>query len=130
MNSGFRSLSVIFILVCAGMLIYQYFGNADLRAVLMKRRKLSTARIDHISQQGGKYKQSVCYTFQVEQQTYQDCRQYHLSGALEEKLVGVYVPVLYDSVNPSLNQILLYKGDYQTYKLGYPDSLHWIEDLR
>lgn len=53
-----------------------------------------------------------------------------MSGVLEDRLIGVTLPLLYDTNNPKINHILLFKSDFESYNLNFPDSLKWIEDLR
>jgi hypothetical protein len=36
-------------------------------------------------------------------------------------------PVIYDPIDPSNNQILITKDDFESYKVVYPDSLDWVE---
>jgi hypothetical protein len=130
MKSNTKILLVAIFLFAISMLIYQYLTASKKRKALLERGKVVTGKIFEINDQGSKYKKSICYTFQVEKRIFTNCEEYTLSGNLESKLIGIYAPVIYDSTNPGLNTLILYKGDFQSYKLNYPDSLKWIEYLR
>lgn len=130
MKTDVRFVGIMLVFFCISMLIYQFFGNANQRNALLRRGKIATAKISAIKLQGSKYKNSVCYRFQVKETIFDNCQQYRLSGSLENRLIATYIPVIYDSTNPKTNQLLLYKSDFQAYKLNYPDSLQWIENLR
>jgi hypothetical protein len=130
MKSNVKTLGIVFLLFCLGILINQLFKNTKQRDILLRRGKVVSGRIYEIKQEGSKYKNSVCYAFQINDVAFTNCRQYHLSGSLEDRLIGIYIPIIYDSAEPQVNQILLYKSDFQTYQIDYPDSLRWIENLR
>ena len=130
MKSNTKILLIVIFLFAISILIYQCLTASKKRKTLLERGKVVTGKIFEINDQGSKYKKSICYTFQVEKKIFTNCEQYTLSGILEGNLIGIYAPVIYDSTNPGLNKILLYKGDFQSYKLNYPDSLKWIEYLR
>ena len=130
MKSNTKILLIVIFLFAISILIYQCLTASKKRKTLLERGKVVTGKIFEINDQGSKYKKSICYTFQVEKRIFTNCEQYTLSGILEGNLIGIYAPVIYDSTNPGLNKILLYKGDFQSYKLNYPDSLKWIEYLR
>ena len=128
MNTHCKLLFVVLFILT--MVIYQLFIGTSQREKLLKNGYLITCKINTINSSGSKYKNSVCYSYSIRDEIYNDCKQYDISGALVERLIGVTVPLLYDTINPKINHILLYKGDFQSYNLNYPDSLKWIEELR
>lgn len=52
----------------------------------------------------------------------------------KEKILNNYIfflrrkfPVIYDSIDPDNNQILITKNDFESYNVIYNDSLDWVE---
>jgi len=112
------------------MKTYQFFRDTSQRDRLLKFGYLGNCRITEINSSGSKYKNTVCYIYFVNNKSYNDSKQYVISGALESRLLDVTIPILYDKTNPKINHLLLFKSDFQSYNMNYPDSLKWIEELR
>jgi len=57
-----------------------------------------------------------------------DCinaRLYHLGSAVYKRSF----PVIYDSTDPKVNQILIFPDEFAYYHLPFPDSLQWVKDI-
>jgi hypothetical protein len=39
-------------------------------------------------------------------------------------------PVIYNTKNPQVNQILVFSTDFSEFGLAFPDSLKWVDDFK
>jgi hypothetical protein len=65
------------------------------------------------------------YSFTVGKITYYS---EHIDGRyndLSQKIFRLGFPVIYNTRNPQLNQILVFPTDFSKFELSYPDSLKW-----
>lgn len=54
------------------------------------------------------------------------------SGAVTKvwtQIQGQYFPVIYNKQNPEECEILVFRWDFERYKLLYPDSIQWVQVL-
>jgi hypothetical protein len=51
-----------------------------------------------------------------------------LGSSKIKKLVGKQFPIIYLKEDESVNDILIFKSDFDTYNMPYPDSLKWVCD--
>lgn len=47
----------------------------------------------------------------------------------KNKLLGKWFPVVYDTINPDNNRLIMTMSDFQNYQLKFPDSLNWVQSI-
>ena len=70
---------------------------------------------------------SICYFFVNKTTEYIGRRHQSSFGKLRQDIVNKYAYVVYNGDDPDYNFLLLFKEDFETYNLPYPDSIFTIQ---
>jgi hypothetical protein len=122
---GFKAyyIGVIFVFIFI-YLLNKYIKNE----ALYKHQKVSNAYIYKINLGNVKSNNIVIkYYFFSDKKKYFGGIESGLNYKIEERLLNSYFPVIYDSLNPQNNVLLVDIERWNRLKLPLPDSLIWLK---
>ncbi len=92
---------------------------------MSKRYKITSGYVNRYGQFAKSSVMYIDYNYIVFNKEYKRSRT--LNTDHHEVFVGKYFPVLYDSMDPGVHEILITRSDFVEYGLVPPDSLAWVE---
>jgi len=110
------------------LVIISYFGiDFFKKRSLQKNYKLANAfvyKVNHGSLKGGNI--AISYHLFIGNKTYDGGIDSDLSYDIREKILNTFFPVIYDSMNPDNNVLLIDIKRWRELDLNFPDSLKWV----
>jgi hypothetical protein len=133
LNHKFEVIGLLFFLC---IFLYGTYESDNLK----NRKKISTAIITGTSYSKGNL---IKYTYSVDSidyrrkfkmghiTTFEGMSRTNFSDSKVEKyLLHKKFPVVYDSIEIFKSELLIFKKDFESYNLAFPDSLKWTNELR
>lgn len=114
------------VIIIGGILIYYHFQAKDFKSKILANKSITTGTVikcEYINKQN----YVVDYSFETKDNEtifgYVNGKEY---GRLKSLIVGKFFPLVYDSLNPRTNAILILPNSFKRYEVDFPDSLRWI----
>ena len=95
---------------------------------LFQNGKMAYAYVYEVNDAGIKAANIVIYySFFVEQREHSGGMDSNLDYAVKSEIMNRYVPVIYDTLNPNNNILLISEKNWEKLNLPFPDSLSWLK---
>jgi len=124
-----RKIAFVVMVLCVGAFLAQIIYGIIKRNSILNNPVNSYSIVENI-EDASKGRYLVKYRLYVNGTTYRNSDMYgSFSALLKKKLFNKTLPVVYDSMHPGFSKILIFKSDFESYHIPYPDSLQWAEDM-
>ena len=117
-----------FLMIFASLMFYFKWNNHQIDKKLLKSPAFAVGYFTGFQPAPGKGAQAMYY-FTVNDTNYGGGRLDGRYRKLGNKMFEKSFPVIYNTQDPTRNQILVFSSDFSRMGLAYPDSLKWVEEL-
>ncbi len=128
-RSGAKSLLwglPIFFVLLAGFLIYVNVRENILERSLRENHALTSGTVVEIDERGVKKRDRITYHYTFEGKAYAAVRWLFVPEEWKSIVPGRPLPIAVDTTDPENSLLLLYRQDFEGFRLPYPDSLKYF----
>lgn len=114
------------LLILGAVLVYYQYKAKKFKAQILANKAISVGKIISC-QYSNRLNYVVDYSFQTKSN---ETEFGYVNGTvyrdLRNIIVGKTFPLVYDSLNPKTNAILIFPKSFRKYEVPFPDSLRWV----
>lgn len=117
---------IIFLIFLYCVLAYRDCTSRD-KIKIRKKEAIAEITEAYSAYRGGL---QINYKFKIDEGYILGGTVANTSGGNDKVFLGKIFPIVYDSVDPSFNKILIFPNEFMEYGMTFPDSLEWVNKYR